>query len=70
MATTGFEDFGKGGSEPMTLPGKNVLGVYKSEQTILFEARKVGLHEALSVRCRIISPPSLRSHTIPDPANG
>jgi hypothetical protein len=46
------------------------LGVYKSEQTILFGARKLGLQEALSVRCRIISLPSLRSHTIPDPANG
>ena len=46
------------------------LGVYKSEQTSLFEARKLGLQEALSVRGRIISLPSLRSHTIPDPANG
>ena len=46
------------------------LGVYKSEQTILFGARKLGLQEALSVRCRIISLPSLRSQTIPDPADG
>jgi hypothetical protein len=29
-------------------PGKNVFGVYKSEQTILFEARNLGLQEALS----------------------
>ena len=51
-------------------PGENVLGVYKSEQTILLGARNLGSQEALSVRCRIISLPSLRSHTIPDPANG
>jgi len=51
-------------------PGNNVFGVYKSEQTILFEAGKLGSQETLSVRCRIISLPSLRSHIIPSPANG
>ena len=42
------------------------LGVSLSEQTFLFETRNLGLQEGLSVRCRIISLPSLRrSHTIP-----
>jgi hypothetical protein len=50
--------------------GVAALGLYKSEQTILFEARMLALQEALSVRRRIISLPSLWSHTIPDPANG
>jgi hypothetical protein len=44
--------------------------VSKSEQTILFEARKLSLQGAFSVRCGIISLPSLRSHTIQSPTNG
>ena len=47
-----------------------VLGVYKSETDNSLRARKLALQEALSDRSRIISLPSLRSHTIPDPANG
>jgi hypothetical protein len=46
------------------------LGVSLSGQTILFETCNLALQEALSVRCRVISLPSLRSQTIPNPANG